>query len=117
MGDNGKELTATQQSILYKKRDNPDWDNTEIADAVGCSDSHVSETLDRWDPSDMRDDGTVPKDSGSWPLWIYLPIILPLKIAMWTVEWSVKITLWVTKWSIWLMLLPFTILFGSPDDD
>lgn len=52
-------LTAKQQTVLYKKRDNPQWTNTRIAEAVGCSDSHVSETLSRFEPEELRDDGTV----------------------------------------------------------
>ncbi|AHZ24441.1 hypothetical protein E6P09_16040 (plasmid) [Haloferax mediterranei ATCC 33500] len=55
-----KQLTAKQQTILYKKRDNPGWSNTRIANAVGCSDSHVSETLRNYDPEKLNDDGTIP---------------------------------------------------------
>ena len=54
-----KKLTATQQTILYKKRDNPEWTNIQIADAVGCSDSHVSTTLSDYQPDDLRDDDAV----------------------------------------------------------
>jgi len=53
----------TQQAILYKKGANPNWQNTEIANAVGCSDSHVSDTLNRWSPDEMDEDGTVPGQS------------------------------------------------------
>nr|WP_155821846.1 hypothetical protein [Haloferax sp. BAB-2207] len=61
-----RQLTAKQQAILYKKRDNPNWSNTRIATAVGCSDSHVSETLRNYDPDKLNDDGTiaVPVESG-----------------------------------------------------
>lgn len=67
MSDDRKQLTSTQQAILYKKDENPDWSNAEIADAVGCSDSHVSTTLRKWDPEDMDDDGTVPDPSSGYP--------------------------------------------------
>lgn len=42
-----KELTSNQQAIPYIKRKTPNWDKPEIANAVGCSDSHVSEPLNR----------------------------------------------------------------------
>lgn len=63
MSDDRKQLTPTQQAILYKKGANPNWQNTEIANAVGCSDSHVSDTLNRWSPDEMDEDGTVPGQS------------------------------------------------------
>mgnify|MGYP006289854519 CR=1 FL=1 len=67
VSDDRKQLTSTQQAILYKKDENPDWSNTEIADAVGCSDSHVSTTLRKWDPDNMDDDGTVSVPSSEYP--------------------------------------------------
>jgi hypothetical protein len=63
VSDDRKQLTPTQQAILYKKGANPNWQNTEIANAVGCSDSHVSDTLNRWSPDEMDEDGTVPGQS------------------------------------------------------
>ncbi|WP_123621088.1 hypothetical protein [Halorubrum sp. CSM-61] len=67
MSEDRKQLTSTQQAILYKKDENPNWSNAEIADAVGCSDSHVSKTLRKWDPDDMDDDGTVSVPSSEYP--------------------------------------------------
>lgn len=94
-----KQLTATQQAILYKKKENPSWSNQEIANAVDCSASHVSETLSRWKPGDLRDDGTVPHD-GQKPITLtWLLFVLPLKLCWWGV-----------KFTVWCFLLPFKIL-------
>jgi len=79
-----KKLTATQQAILHKAEKNPEWSNTQIANAVGCSDSHVSKTLNKWEPDELDEDGSVPDpslgyadaipseevDSGIYPLTI-----------------------------------------------
>ncbi|KKF39902.1 hypothetical protein FK85_24860 [Halorubrum saccharovorum] len=61
-----KKLTPTQQAILHKASENPDWSNTKIADSVGCSSSHVSRTLNKWEPEEMDDDGTVPDPSSGY---------------------------------------------------
>lgn len=61
-----KKLTPTQQAILHKAAENPNWSKTKIADSVGCSTSHVSRTLDKWEPKEMDDDGTVPDPSSGY---------------------------------------------------
>jgi len=63
VSDDRRHLTPTQQAICYKKGENPNWQNTEIADAVGCSDSRVSATLNRWSPDEMDEDETSPGQS------------------------------------------------------
>jgi hypothetical protein len=65
-----------RQSCL-KKDEKPEWSNTEIADAVGCPDSHVSDTLNRWDPDDMNEDGTVVENEPipiGWIIWMLVKI-------------------------------------------
>lgn len=90
MNDDRKQLTATQQAILYKADENPEWSNTKIADEVGCSDSHVSKTLNQWESWEMDEDGTVRKDGP-------IPISTLLFKGTW---WTIKILVWITFWFI-----------------
>ncbi|SFR33359.1 hypothetical protein [Halogeometricum limi] len=114
-----KELTATQQAILYKKKDHPDWANTEIAESVGCSDSHVSSTLKRWNPTEMNSDGTVGGSKNPSLLFWFL-VQAPIGIAIWFLKASIAVTLTSIKLTLgltlWAIELPFRILgalFGS----
>jgi len=51
-----EEPTPTQQKILDAARENPEMNQTELADEVGCSDSYVSETLREYgDPRENAD--------------------------------------------------------------
>ena len=99
-------LTATQQAILYKKDDHPEWTNQEIADAVGCSESHVSRTLNNYSIDDVDD----PKkdDSGSSSLLFGL-IGLLFKITWWCIAIPIKI-----GWAVFVEL-PLRIIFGPKD--
>ncbi|GAB7095289.1 hypothetical protein JCM30237_24420 [Halolamina litorea] len=85
-----KQLTPTQQAILNKAKENPGWQNTEIAEAVGCSDSHVSRTLNKWSPNEMDSDGTVPKNDS--------PSLIGT--LLWATWWLIKISVWVLLWPI-----------------
>lgn len=90
MGAERKKLTPTQQAILHKADESPEWSNTEIANAVGCSDLHVSKTLNQWEPWEMADDGTVRKNGP-------IPISTLLLKGTW---WTIKIVVWITFWFI-----------------
>lgn len=54
MAEGGPDLTDLQEAILYCKRENPGYSNREIADEVGCSDSHVSQTLSDYDTATLQ---------------------------------------------------------------
>ena len=100
-----KQLTTTQQAILYKTDENPEWSNKEIAEAVDCSQSHVSETLDRWDPSDMDEDGTVATGpDGS--------VVKGLLVLSW---WLIKISVWIIFWPISIPYFGYKI-YKSTDE-
>lgn len=98
------QLTSTQQAILYKKDDHPDWTNTEIAESVGCSESHVSETLNEFSIDDV--DGVQSKSlSISWLL-----VGLPLKIMWWCFMIPAKMA-----WTL-CVEFPLRLLFGPKND-
>jgi len=116
MGDERKKLTSTQQAILYKSDENPDWTKSKIADSVGCSTSHVSETLNRWEPDDMDEAGTVPDPSSGYSdtipaedveSGIYPQIILGLSLA-----WIAGVGTFFTG-SDTILLMGMFVMFGT----
>ena len=46
-------LTELQADILEEKQDNPTADPSDIAESVGCSESHAYETLKEYDSSQL----------------------------------------------------------------
>ena len=97
------QLTPTQQAILYKKDDHPEWTNREIADAVGCSESHVSETLNEYSLDDV--DGVQESRSGVLG-WVFS---LTFTIIWWCLVTPIKIS-----WFVFVQL-PLRLIFGPKD--
>jgi len=46
-------LTTLQRDILQEKQDNPAASPSDIADSVGCSQSHARQTLDKYDTAHL----------------------------------------------------------------
>ena len=109
MGDD--KLTPTQQAILYKKDENPEWSDSEIADAVGCSRSHVNETLNRWNPEDLNEDGTVDTPP-SGPSLFRLFVTWPAKLTVLLIVAFIIVVVGIIAAPFLLLLSPILILIA-----
>jgi len=111
-----KKLTPTQQAILHKARDNPEWSNSKIAESVGCSSSHVSETLKQWNPEKMDEDGTVPDPSSGYtdsiPVEEVEDGIYPIAIVAVSVVWIASVGMFFSG-SDFIVVFGSVVMFGS----
>lgn len=118
------EPTDLQKHILREKRDVPDHTHQEIADTVGCSQSHVSQTLDQFDTADLElyddpkplsevDTGTSSSDSSSDPAQLGKLILLPFYLTWWVLKFTLGLTWLMLKVTFGVLLLPLEPLLGD----
>jgi len=81
MPDDELSLTDLQAEILEQRKQNPDQTQAEIADSVGCSPQHVSNTLKKYDTVDLSTHDISPSSSASHPKWGKAGVVAALAVG------------------------------------